>query len=345
MDAQSLAETLSASYVVTLGILGLVIGSFLNVVIARVPAGESIAHPPSRCPKCGHQIRWYENIPVLSWLFLRAKCSGCKAPISVRYPLIELVTGGLFLACWLRFGWTWELASALLLVSLLLPLAIIDAEHWILPLEMTVPGIFAGIILAALGGTDRVIAAAWGAVLAFLLLRFMEYVGWKMAGQEAMGAGDKYLYAMCGAFLTHRAILGILLLTSIQAAVVGSLRLLLTGRAGPAATGGDANAGPTGEQPLTMSWAFLAPGLSLPKRLVLLPYSLLFQPIPDEPKDDGGNEVEWVPGASNLPLGPWLALAAVEVMLFGPTLDQWLGSGGLSGFLFGPAAAPHLSGF
>ena len=96
--------------VILLTCLGLVIGSFLNVVIARVPAGESIVHPPSRCPKCGHAISWYENIPVVSWLLLRGRCSGCKAPISARYPLIELLTGLLFLGCWHRFGWTYELA-------------------------------------------------------------------------------------------------------------------------------------------------------------------------------------------------------------------------------------------
>src|SRR5690349_9021496 len=90
-----------------LGLLGLAIGSFLNVVIARVPKEESIVRPPSRCPRCGHSLAWYENIPLFSYLALRGKCSSCKAPISPRYPLVELLTGLLFLACLVRFGWSW----------------------------------------------------------------------------------------------------------------------------------------------------------------------------------------------------------------------------------------------
>ncbi|MGZ3460517.1 MAG: prepilin peptidase, partial [Archangium sp.] len=110
--------------------MGLLFGSFLNVVIARVPAGESIVRPRSRCPRCGHQLAWYENIPVLSWLALRGRCSSCGQPISWRYPLIELLTAALFLACQRRFGWSPELVSALVLVLVLVPLSFIDLEHW-----------------------------------------------------------------------------------------------------------------------------------------------------------------------------------------------------------------------
>ena len=101
-----------------LAVLGLVIGSFLNVVIARVPHEESIVRPGSRCPRCGHALSWYENIPVFSYLALRGRCRSCKATISARYPLVEILTSVLFLACLRRFGWDYELAPALMLVTL-----------------------------------------------------------------------------------------------------------------------------------------------------------------------------------------------------------------------------------
>ncbi|NRD68193.1 prepilin peptidase, partial [Corallococcus exiguus] len=128
-------------FILFLFILGLCFGSFLNVVIARVPEGLSIVRPGSRCPKCGHMLAWYENIPVLSWLGLRGKCRGCGMPISPRYVLVELLTGLLFLACLKRFDWTYELVPALVLVFLLVPLTFIDLEHWILPFSLTLPGI------------------------------------------------------------------------------------------------------------------------------------------------------------------------------------------------------------
>ena len=113
--------------VVWLGLTGLAIGSFLNVVIARVPEGQSIVRPRSKCPRCGHALAWFENIPVFSWLALRARCSHCKAPISIQYPLVELVTSVLFLAAFLRFGWTWQLVTAVTFLILLIPLIVIGA--------------------------------------------------------------------------------------------------------------------------------------------------------------------------------------------------------------------------
>ena len=328
-----------------LAALGLVIGSFLNVVIARVPAGESIVRPRSKCPRCGHQLSWYENIPVLSWIALRAKCKGCRAPISARYPLVELLTGGLFVLALWRFDWTWALVLALMLIVLLIPLALIDAEHWILPEEITLPGIALGVLLSIPLGWERVQGALWGVVVGFLAFRLMEYAGWKVFGKEALGGGDKFLLALLGAFLTYRGLLGIVLLASLQGALFGIASLLVTGRAGPAlaATDGapagdggppDAAAPDEDEPPLTMSWDFLQPGLPWWKRLLILPLSLLWQPIPDEPVDEGGEAVEWQPGATNMPFGPWLALSGLELMLLGPLLARWLPAE--LGWLFGP---------
>ncbi|GHG64512.1 A24 family peptidase [Comamonas sp. JC664] len=312
-------------------VTGLVVGSFLNVVIARVPEGLSIVRPRSRCPKCGHVIAWYENIPVVSWLALRARCSGCGTPISARYPMVEILTGLLYFACLRRFGWTYELVPALVLVTLLVPLTFIDLDHWILPFSLTLPGIAAGVLLAIPLGTDALLAAATGAVGGFLAFRLMEYVGWKVFKKEALGAGDKYLVAMLGAFLSWRALLGILFLASLQGAVVGSLMLALTGRAGPSSeTSGDSEVpepmDDSADPEPTMTWDFARSGLPLWKRVLLFPVCVLFQPIPDAPLDEEGEEEEWVPGPTNIPFGPWLALAGLEVMLLGPWLASVLPS-------------------
>lgn len=321
---------LSALLTGWLFILGLCIGSFLNVVIARVPHEQSIIRPGSRCPKCGHTLAWYENIPLVSWMALRGKCRGCKAPISIRYPLVELATGLLFLACVRRFDFTWELVSALVLVTLLIPLTFIDLEHWILPLEMTVPGIVVGVGLAAPRGMEALRDAAIGAAVGFLTFRLMEYLGWKLFRKEALGGGDKYLVAMLGAFLSWKALLGILFLSSLQGAVVGSLLIALTGRAGPRAEDAKQEGKQEEEEPpepeLTMTWDFTKPGLSLGRRLLLVPWCLLFQDIPDQPKDEAGEEIDWVPGTTNIPFGPWLALAGLELLLLAPWLAQVLPS-------------------
>ncbi|MCY1035624.1 prepilin peptidase [Corallococcus sp. BB11-1] len=317
-------------FILFLFFLGLCFGSFLNVVIARVPEGLSIVRPGSRCPKCGHVLSWYENIPVLSWLGLRGKCRGCGMPISPRYVLVELLTGLLFLACLKRFDWTYSLVPALVLVCLLVPLTFIDLEHWILPFSLTVPGIVAGVVLAIPLGTDAVVDAAVGMAVGFLTFRMMEYVGWKAFKKEALGGGDKFLVALLGAFLGWQSLLGILFFSSFQGAVVGVVLLALTGRAGPASAEQEkadpSKAAPeeAEEPPSTMTWEFTKPGLPWWKRLALVIPCLLFQPIPDAPLDETGEEEEWVPGPTNIPFGPWLALAGLEVMLLGPWLSRVL---------------------
>jgi len=194
------------------------------VVILRLPADESLVRPRSRCPRCGHQLAWYENVPVLSWLGLRGRCSSCRAPISAQYPLVELLTGVLFLACLSRFGWSLSLAIALTFVTVLLPLVFIDARHWVLPDELTAPGIAALLALQLLGGLSAFTTALIGAAVAFLVFRVMELLGWAMMGREALGAGDKNLMAMVGAALGWRPLLGVILLSSLQGATYGLSR-------------------------------------------------------------------------------------------------------------------------
>ncbi len=342
---------LESFYPAVLFAFGLLFGSFLNVVIHRLPRAESetstwwvgygsLVNPRrSQCPHCGHAITWYENIPVFSWLALRGRCSACKTPISPRYVLVELMTGLLFLACFVRFGWAWPLLPALVMVVLVVPLVFIDAEHWILPFELTLPGIALGLGLTIPLGWGATRDALIGAAAGFLGFRVMEYLGWLLFRKEALGAGDKYLLALLGAFLGGRPLFGVILLSSLQGAIFGGLSLLFRGRAGPEVPREKAaptealpvdGATPTEaveeeEEVFTFTPDFLKPGLSALRRLVLLPWTLLFQPIPDDPLPVEGEMVddavdEWVPGTTSMPFGPWIGLAGLEVLLLTPWL-------------------------
>ena len=299
MTPQDLVEGAAVALVF---VMGLLFGSFLNVVIARVPHDQSIVSPRSRCPRCGHQLAWYENIPVFSWIALRARCSACGLPISWRYPLIELLTALLFLSCQRRFGWSPELVSGLVLVLLLVSLSFIDLEHWILPHELTLPGIAAGLALSVPMGLERVRDAAIGAAAGFLVFWGMEWLGRLIFKKEALGGGDKFLLALIGAFLTWKPLLGVIFLSSFQGAVVGVVMLLIHGRAGPA----PAPEAPTTPPPAT------EPG-SGPE-----------QTGAERTSEEADDEDDWVPGPTNIPFGPWLSLAALEVMLLGPWLREVL---------------------
>jgi leader peptidase (prepilin peptidase)/N-methyltransferase len=205
--------------------LGLVVGSFLNVVILRLPAGESLVRPRSRCPGCGRGIAWYDNLPVLSWLLLRARCRGCGMRISWRYPLVEALTGGLFaLAAWLvvvrwRGGYAdplryAHLAAALLFTAAMVALSGIDLDHRLLPDRITKPGMAVGAVASLLlpglqGPTGRfglppageaVILSAAGMVVGYGSLWLVGWLGEKTFRREAMGLGDCKLLAMIGAF-------------------------------------------------------------------------------------------------------------------------------------------------
>ena len=160
--------------------LGLSIGSFLNVVIWRLPRGESIAYPPSRCPGCEQAIAWYDNVPVLSWLLLRGRCRSCKTGIDARYVVVELITGALALACLSVFGPTLEGLRAFSLCALLVALTYIDLEHWLLPHALTWPGIALGLLTAGgqagPGWGDAAIGAASGLALGIVLQVTFTYV-------------------------------------------------------------------------------------------------------------------------------------------------------------------------
>jgi leader peptidase (prepilin peptidase)/N-methyltransferase len=234
-----------------LGLLGLCVGSFLNVVIHRLPRmlerqwqaqaaevlgqpvaeGEplSLAAPPSRCPHCGHQIRWYENVPVISWLVLRGRCSACAAPISWRYPFIELLTGALFAAVAWRLGPEPMTLAWCAVVAALIAMAGIDWDTTYLPDDLTLPLLWAGLLVAALGwGPLSVAQSFWGVAAGYLSL-WSVYQGYKLlTGKEGMGYGDFKLLAALGAWLGATMILPIVLGASVIGAVVG-IGMKLTG--------------------------------------------------------------------------------------------------------------------
>lgn len=227
------------------GLLGLLIGSFLNVVIYRLPrmmeaqwkvecaelSGQAsdteapkfnLMVPRSRCQQCGHQIRWFENIPVLSYVFLRGKCANCGTGISLRYPLVELATGVLFAYC----AWTWGLSITALAWSgfgaCVLTLALIDWDTTLLPDDLTLPLLWAGLIAAAMQWTSVGLSTAlWGAVAGYLSLWLIYWAFKLLTGKEGMGYGDFKLFAALGAWFGWQALVPMILMASVIGAMVG----------------------------------------------------------------------------------------------------------------------------
>ncbi|GAB4255149.1 MAG: A24 family peptidase [Acidobacteriota bacterium] len=225
---------------------GLVVGSFLNVCIYRLPRGISIVFPGSRCPHCGRKIRPWENVPVLSFLLLRGRCAGCGMPISWRYPAVELLTALLFLALYHRFGWSPALPVNMILVSSLIVLTIVDLTHRILPDVVTLGGTVVGILVSpwqaaeffALPGswspggemvnhvTQSLLGVLFGAGFLWLVARLYRAI----RGVEGMGMGDIKMMAMVGAFLGWQLCWLTILLGSFLGALVGGLYIWLSGQ-------------------------------------------------------------------------------------------------------------------
>jgi leader peptidase (prepilin peptidase)/N-methyltransferase len=204
------------------GAFGLLLGSFLNVCITRWPAELSVVKPRSRCPRCGYQITWYDNIPVVSWLVLRAKCRQCALPIPIMYPLIELATGIIWALAVAWYGLDVEAARAATFGTLLLGIAMTDAREYIIPDEFSIGGTVIGLGFAFLGGALGWQAALIGAVVGYVLLYLIAVVGQKAFGEEAMGGGDIKMMAMLGAFLGWQGVL----LTLFLGALIGTLIFL-----------------------------------------------------------------------------------------------------------------------
>jgi leader peptidase (prepilin peptidase)/N-methyltransferase len=207
-----------------LAIVGLAIGSFLNVCIHRIPRGESLNHPPSRCPKCGTGLRWFDNVPVLGYLRLRGRCRSCRAPISMRYPIVELITMGLFLLHYTQFGWSPLLIARLVFACALVVLFAIDLEHHLLPDVITLPGIVVGLIFS-IWLPPGIVAALIGVLIGGGALWLIGEAYYRYSGQEGMGGGDVKMLAMIGAFLGWKAVLVTLVLSSFSGAIIGVILL------------------------------------------------------------------------------------------------------------------------
>lgn len=213
-------------------LFGLLIGSFLNVVISRLPKGESIVTPRSHCPDCGQMIVWYDNIPVLSFFILKGKCRSCGKPISLRYPVVELLTGLLSYLTYWKFGFGISyFCYFLLLVAPLIAITFIDLKHQIIPNQISLPGIAAGAItsLALFGINQETFSWIFLGILAGAGTLFL--VGWsyeKIKKREGLGMGDVKLAAMLGAFFGWKAVFLILLLSSLLGSLIGGLLLLMT---------------------------------------------------------------------------------------------------------------------
>lgn len=215
------------------GVVGLCLGSFLNVCIARLPHDDpkarSLFYPPSTCPRCRRPIAWYDNIPIVSWVVLGGKCRSCHQPISAQYPLVEAAVGLLWVAAVAYYGVSYEALRGALFATVLLGIAIIDARHQIIPHELNFGGLIIGLGLALRGGAPTFVAAIVGASLGLGVLWTVRIVGEWVFKEEAMGLGDVFMMAMVGSFVGWRGVL----LTIFAGALFGtvaSLPQLLTRR-------------------------------------------------------------------------------------------------------------------
>jgi leader peptidase (prepilin peptidase)/N-methyltransferase len=218
------------AFEVTAFLFGLVVGSFANVCIHRLPLGLSVVSPPSRCPRCQARIRPWDNLPVLSWLILRGHCRECGTAISVRYPAVELTNGLLWLALAVQRGPRLQTLVSMLLVSALLVLSLIDLEHMLLPNVITLPGIVVGLVASTLPGSPlRPLEAAAAAGAGYLAFGAVWWVWHRLRGVDALGQGDWKLAALLGAFLGWQKMLLTVFLACVVGALVGLVVLRLRG--------------------------------------------------------------------------------------------------------------------
>lgn len=211
-------------------VLGSAVGSFLNVCIYRIPEGKSVVTPPSSCPACGARIPFYHNIPIVSYLVLRGRCSSCSAPISIRYPLVELLTGLMAAALALEFGPTVELPVYFVFISALIVVTFIDLDHRIIPDVVSIPGVVLGLGFAFLTRHPGPLASLIGAAVGAGVILAIAGGYYLVTRTEGMGMGDAKLLAMVGAFLGWKAVVVSLILGSFMGALVGVVIMASQGK-------------------------------------------------------------------------------------------------------------------
>jgi leader peptidase (prepilin peptidase)/N-methyltransferase len=219
-----------AAFIALAAVLGAVIGSFLNVCIYRLPIGKSVVWPASSCESCSRELSWFENLPIVSWLALGAKCRTCRTPLSPRHPLIESLTALMFaLGAW-HYGPTWLLASRLLLGCILIVLFAIDLEHHLLPNVVTLPGIVIGLAFSFVttpGWQSALIGVVVGGAVPWLIAEAY----YRIRHEDGLGMGDVKMLAMIGAFVGWQLTIVTLMLASFAGSIIGVL-LIVTRRGG-----------------------------------------------------------------------------------------------------------------
>ena len=235
---------------ITVAVVGLCVGSFLNVVIHRLPKmmeaqwraecadleGREVPeperfdlmHPPSRCPACGTPIRAWQNVPVVSWLALRGKCAACRAPISARYPFVEVLAGAVAVLVAWRFGFSTALAAGLVYVWALLALAFIDYDTQLLPDDITLPLLWLGLLVNTVGTFVDLRSAVFGAAAGYMILWTVYWAFRILAGKEGMGFGDFKLFAAIGAWTGWQVLPFVILVAAGLGAIIGSIGLWLS---------------------------------------------------------------------------------------------------------------------
>ncbi|HSJ26065.1 MAG TPA: prepilin peptidase [Longimicrobiales bacterium] len=204
------------------GIIGAAVGSFLNVCIYRWPAEQSVISPPSRCPGCETQLRWRDNVPILGWLMLRGRCRYCGVSISAQYPLIELATALIWMAAVARFGLELEAMRSAVFLTILLGIAMTDAQHMVIPDQFTLVGAGIGLVLAPAPGGIGLTTALVGAVVGYVLLWLVKLAAEKALRKPALGIGDIHMMVFVGAFTGLSGMLLTLMLGSFLGLLIGA---------------------------------------------------------------------------------------------------------------------------
>ncbi len=296
-------------------VFGAVVGSFANVCISRWPLGLSVVRPPSRCPRCETRIAWYDNLPIISWIILRAKCRACGLPIHWQYPLVEAITAILFLCVYLKFGYSIATPIYMVFCAGLVIVTVQDIIDWTIPDEISIPGIPLGIAVAALAWwmpetglrIDRIWDAAAGAALGGGIILTMDRITVWILKKPGMGFGDVKLLAMLGAFLGWQGAIGTLMAASWLALLIGGPLIYLAPKFMPAKKDE-----PNDDDEETAAEA--------PEVLNVVVEST---PVPDmrpsEYDSDDGITLE----GHYLPFGPFLAGGGLLFLFFGQEFIAW----------------------
>ena len=211
-------------------LFGLSLGSFVNVCIYRIPLKQSIVHPPSSCPHCGEQIRFYDNIPLLSYLFLMGRCRHCRHRISWRYPVVECLTGVLSLMLFIRYGLSYQYILLFLFAAALVTISFIDLDYRIIPDVLSFPGIVAGWAVSLCPWSVLWLDSLIGTLAGGGSLYLVAFVYERITGREGMGGGDIKLLAMIGAWMGWRPLPLIVLISSLTGALIGLVFILFAGK-------------------------------------------------------------------------------------------------------------------